>query len=277
MRQARLGGAMVAEEALGFVRTELVMGFPVTIAVANPDGEPSSLASRTASRREIAAAVAAVYDHLREVDVRFSPYRATSEVSRINGGELREEGFSPEMKRVLRLCEETKRATRGYFDPWRGERLDPSGLVKGLAVYDASGILRDRGFEDFCIEAGGDIEARGRCSGGEKWRIGIRSPFDPRTVVKAVALENRGIATSGLYARGEHIYNPLTGRNATETASFTVIGPNLFEADRFATAAFAMGRRGLELIRNSSDLDGYMIEHDGTATYTEGFLRYVTE
>jgi len=55
-----------------------------------------------------------------------------------------------------------------------------------------------------------------------------------------VYVTDEGIATSGTYLRGEHIYNPKTGEAASEIVSLTVIGPNIYEADRFATAAFAM-------------------------------------
>jgi thiamine biosynthesis lipoprotein len=224
----------------------------------------------------MAEAAAETFDYFREVDEQFSPFKESSEVSRINRGELSEAEYSPEMKRVLRLCDQTKRETHGYFDPWWKGRFDPSGLVKGLAAYDAASILKRRGFENFCIEAGGDIEVRGRNAGRHKWRIGIRNPFNPDTIVKTVVLENAGIATSGLYIRGEHIYNPITGKNAKEIASFTVIGPNVYEADRLATAAFAMGKGGLDLIASFPGFDAYMVEYSGVATYTDGFLRYVT-
>ena len=65
-------------------------------------------------------------------------------------------------------------------------------------------------------------------------------------IVKKLSIENKGIATSGTYARGEHIYNPKNPSEAIESiVSLTVIGPNIYEADRFATACFAMGKDGI--------------------------------
>jgi len=55
----------------------------------------------------------------------------------------------------------------------------------------------------------------------------------------------------------------------------TVIGPNVYEADRFATAAFAMGRKGIEFIEKLVDFEGYMIDAQARATFTSGFERYV--
>jgi thiamine biosynthesis lipoprotein len=154
-------------------------------------------------------------------------------------------------------------------------RFDPSGLVKGWSIWRASRILDDDGFVSFCIEAGGDIEVRGANDEGQPWVIGIRSPFDPSLLVRRLHLPSCGIATSGTYIRGEHIWNPRTGTPANEIASLTVIGPNVYEADRFATAAFAMGEPGIRFLAGVPDLEGYMVDSRGTATYTPGFARYL--
>ncbi len=55
----------------------------------------------------------------------------------------------------------------------------------------------------------------------------------------------------------------------------TVIGPDVYEADRFATAAFAMGRMGVAFVEGLDGFEGYMIDAQGIATYTSGFERYV--
>jgi thiamine biosynthesis lipoprotein len=89
--------------------------------------------------------------------------------------------------------------------------------------------------------------------------------------------DGMGVATSGTYVRGQHIYNPkILGPLETDILSLTVIGPNIYEADRFATAAFAMGREGIVFIERRDGLEGYMIDLNGQATLTSGFERYVT-
>jgi thiamine biosynthesis lipoprotein len=61
---------------------------------------------------------------------------------------------------------------------------------------------------------------------------------------------------------------------AEEIVSLTVIGPNIYEADRFATAAFAMGEKGILFIEDLAGFEGYMINHEGLATFTSGFKEY---
>jgi thiamine biosynthesis lipoprotein len=135
--------------------------------------------------------------------------------------------------------------------------------------------LKDAGFTNFYIDAGGDIEVAGN-KDGEPWRSGIRNPFNRKENVKVLAVTDKGIATSGTAIRGQHIYNPQNPDTLLQDiVSLTVIGPNVYEADRFATAAFAMGRRGIYFIEQLPAFEGYMIDASARATFTSGFERYV--
>ena len=216
-----------------------------------------------------------MFAYFRAVDERFSPYLPDSEASRIARRETAPDESSAEMREVLRLSEETKEMTGGFFDVWFKGRFDPSGLVKGWAINKAAQMLDVDGFISFCIEAGGDIETRGANDEGLPWAIGIRNPFDPSMLMHRLRLQNLGIATSGTYIRGKHIYNPRTGEKAADIASLTVIGPNVYEADRLATAAFAMGRAGIEFIAGLPQFDAYMVDWSARATFTPGFARYI--
>lgn len=214
-----------------------------------------------------------IFNYWQQVEDRFSTFKTTSEISKINRGEIREENFSPEMKTVLALSEETKKLTNGYFDIiTKNGQLDPLGLVKGWAIQQAAERLIAKGFNNFCLEIGGDIQVRGKNSQNQNWQIGIRNPFNLSEIVKVIVLgNNEGVATSGTYVRGEHIYNPRQHYEpATEIISLTVIGPNVYEADRFATAAFAMGEKGIGFIENLAGFEGYMIDKNGVATMTSG-------
>ena len=132
-----------------------------------------------------------------------------------------------------------------------------------------------RGLRNYYLDAGGDIQLAGT-KDGAPWRVGIRNPFNRAEHVKALAITDHGVATSGTAIRGQHIYNPYhAGQPIAEIVSMTVIGPDVYEADRFATAAFAMGRMGVAFIEGLDGFEGYMIDAQGIATYTSGFERYV--
>ena len=241
-----------------------IMGMPVNVMIADNVDELSQ-------KKDIEN----VFSYLRKVDERFSLYKTNSEMSRMNRGEVTADAASPELQEVLALCEQTKRETNGYFDIRINGQLDPSGLVKGWAIQNAAQLLRKKNYRNFFVEIAGDVQVLGRNEQGKKWRVGIQNPFQSGEIIKVVHLENCGIATSGNYERGEHIHNPMTHKPATEIASFTIIGPNVYEADRFATAAFAMGKSGLEFIESRPNLEGYMITKDQRGHWTSGFEKYV--
>ena len=217
-----------------------------------------------------------VFAYFEYVDEKFSTYKDNSEISRINRGELSLEESSPDMKTIFELAEQTLVETNGYFNIEHGSLYDPSGVVKGWAIFNAAKILRQSGVKDFYVEAGGDIQMSGMNAQGQNWRVGIRNPFNLDEIVKVLSVTDCGVATSGTYVRGQHIYNPLDeSQLITDVLSLTVIGCDIYEADRFATAAFAMGKSGIDFIECLVGFEGYMIDKDKMATFTTGFEKWV--
>lgn len=241
-----------------------MMGMPITVEVVTRAEDVAA-----------SAAIADVFLFFDYVDRTFSPYKADSEISQLNQGHLTLATVSDPVRHILALAEETKRDTNGYFDVYRQGVCDPSGLVKGWAIYNAAAMLAERGFRHYFVEAGGDIQAMGHNEAGEAWRVGIRNPFNMHEIVKVLSICDCGVATSGTYVRGQHIYNPktMTPLNS-DVLSLTVIGPNIYEADRFATAAFAMGAAGIEFIERLEGFEGYQIDRHGMATFTSGFAEW---
>lgn len=239
---------------------QVIMGMPITLEIVDPNVKKKDLDK--------------VFDYFRKVDEQFSTYKRNSEISKINQGIISKDNVSPLMQEVLNKCEETKKLTDGYFDIEKDGKLDPSGLVKGWAIYNASKLLLNDGFQNFYVDAGGDIQISGNNSEGKKWTIGIRNPFNRYENVKILCATNCGVATSGTAIRGQHIYNPKQKDvPITEIVSLTVIGKNIYEADRFATAAFAMGKDGISFLHKKG-FEAYMIDSNKKATYTEGFSKY---
>lgn len=237
----------------------LMMGMPIQITIKDPSVDESSFD--------------VVFNYFSQIDEMFSPYKETSEVTRINRG-LPENKWSTSMRVVMRLSEQTKRETQGYFDVWHTGVFDPSGLVKGWAINNASILLRHLGYTHFFIDAGGDIQTQ-TPSSKETWELGIRHPFRLDKIIKRIRISNEGVATSGTYLRGDHIYSPKNNYSkSSDIVSLTVIGPTIYEADRFATAGFAMGKEGIHFIENLRGYEGYMVDQEGIATMTTHFEEF---
>jgi thiamine biosynthesis lipoprotein len=237
-------------------RVESIMGMPILIDVYDD--------------RVSAKCVDAAFDWLRRVDAMFSTYRPDSEISRLNRRELAIDRCSPLVRSVLFSCERLRARTDGWFDhvaagaalnatgsPPTGAgpgcggnpgtpRVDPSGYVKGWAIDGVADILEQGGARNYCAEAAGDMRLAGVPAGEPCWRIGIRHPLHADEI--ALVLHSSGrcaVATSGTYARGEHIIDPRSGSAPRGVLSVTVVGDgDLATADALATAIFAMGADG---------------------------------
>lgn len=245
-------------------QTRILMGMPVTVEVVDRSVTEDVLAD--------------VFTYFAYIDTTFSPFKDDSEISRINKRELTFGEASADVRTIVALAEQTRRETNGYFDMLHNGVCDPSGIVKGWAIWHAAKRLRRQGYRHFYVDAGGDIQVDGYNSAGQPWRVGIRNPFTITEIVKVMTLSNCGVATSGTSIRGDHIYDPHQQETPIrDIVSLTVVGPNVYEADRFATAAFAMGRAGILFLEQLPGFEGYMIDADRQATFTSGFRRYISD
>ncbi|TXS44030.1 FAD:protein FMN transferase [Streptomyces sp. uw30] len=234
-------------------RVEHVMGFPVSLRV-----DDEHVGEETAD---------AVFAWLREVDARFSPFKADSEVCRLDRGEIARGDVSTDLDEVLGLCEEYRVATGGAFDvrlPGRG--LDPCAVVKGWSVQRAAELLKAAGARRFVLNAGGDVVAD-----GGPWRVGVRHPEQADRLCTVAELTDGAIATSARYERGDHIIDGRTGRPATGLLSLSVVASSLTLADTVATAAFAMGREGVEWAASREGCEVFAVDAGRGVLRTEGF------
>jgi FAD:protein FMN transferase len=236
------------------------MGMPIAIELADAD--------------DIDIDVEPAFAWLRTVDATFSTYREESEINRLDRGELDIAECRPEVDEVLTRCLALERATGGFFSVRAAGCLDPSGFVKGWAVDGAARRLEAAGAKRFCVNAGGDVVARGRPEPDRRWRVGIRHPEERERVAAVLEVEDLAVATSGEYERGAHIVDPHTGAPPSGLLSVTVVGPDLATADAYATAAFAMGADGPAWTASLDGYDALCITSDRRVLSTPGFARH---
>lgn len=238
-------------------RTQTVMGMPITIDLRDQATSDPALDE--------------AFAELIRVDELFSPFLPDSAVSQMNAGLLDARDAGGLVAEVIRLCRHYAALTDGYFAAWSADRFDPSGLVKGWAMARACAVLDAHGARNYFLDAAGDVRTRGHNGRGAPWRVGIRHPVQREKVARVVLAHDLAVATSGTYEKGRHIYNPHSGLPATSWISFTVVGPDIVAADVYATAAFAMGPRGLDFIEGLSDYEGYAIDPALHAHWSAGF------
>ena len=244
----------------GIRRVEHIMGMPIVVDVRDEDVDDVTLDE--------------MFDWLRWVDATFSTYTSDSEISRLNRGELALADAHPEVAAVLNRCEQLRVETDGYFDVRAADPgvVDPSGLVKGWSVDRAAALLDAAGLRNYAVNAAGDMRLRGRAVPELHWRVGIQHPLEQDQVARVIDTNDLAVATSGEYARGEHVFDPYTHRPPAGILSVTITGPDLATADAYATAVFAMGAE--RAAHWTARLRGYQamtILADGRVLSTSGF------
>ncbi|MEM7055157.1 MAG: FAD:protein FMN transferase, partial [Pseudomonadota bacterium] len=125
-------------------------------------------------------------------------------------------------------------------------RLDFSGIGKGLAVHMVCEQLKQLGFQDALVNAGGDVMVCGETD--QPWRVAIRDPAGG--VLQTLAIDQPlAVFTSGNYYRygewnGEryaHILDPRNGQPVNQVMQATVIHADPLLADAAATALIVAG------------------------------------
>ena len=229
----------------------------------------------------VEAAVEAAFARLHQIDARFSPYLADSEISRIGRGELEVGAAHPEVVAVLQACEALRVESGGRFSAWgfRADgRLDPSGYVKGWAIDEAATRLRAGGVTEFVVSIGGDLYAAGvpdAATAARGWGVGIVDPANSAAIVAPLTVRDRAVATSGLAERGAHIVDARTGSAALTWRSLTVVHPSAARADAAATVGILMGDDALSWIDRDPDAAALGVTHDGRLTWTPRMVQYL--
>lgn len=160
-----------------------------------------------------------------------------------------------------------------------GVRVHLGGIGKGYAVDRGAAILRRAGFQDFLIQAGGDLYAAGR-HGDRPWRVGL---FDPRghdgETFATVELDDETFSTSGDYerffikdsVRFHHLLDPQTGQPARSCRSVTILARNALTADWASTGVFIMGpEAGMALVESLPDVEAVIVTADNEVRVSSG-------
>lgn len=156
--------------------------------------------------------------------------------------------------------------------------LDFNAVAQGYTTDMIGDFLLSKNVNNFLVDVGGEILARGRKPNGELWKVGIEKPAEnkdsERIVQEIVELENRSIVTSGNYRkyverggkRYSHSLNPMTGYPAeNKLLSATIIADNTAWADCLASICMVVGlEKAIEIVSPipSIGIEAYFIYLD---------------
>jgi len=160
----------------------------------------------------------------------------------------------------------------------KGTFLDFNAIAKGYAVDVIAEFLECQYTENYLVEIGGEIRAKGvNIEKQSTWKVGLENPnFEgEQSILKSITLQDEAMATSGTYRkfkidaqgnRYSHIIDAKTGYpSKTNLLSISVITKDCMIADAYATAFQAMGIDNVKgFLKDHPELKVFLIFENDT-------------
>ena len=155
--------------------------------------------------------------------------------------------------------------------------IDFNAIAKGYAIDRLAELLDQKDIENYLIEVGGEIVAKGENKLKQKsWIVGIDDPQveEGRRLKLTLQLRDNAMASSGNYRKFRvdsttgkkfvHTIDPKTGYTKnSDVLAVSVIAKNCAKADAYATAFMAMElSESIKYLRSHEELDAYIIYVD---------------
>ncbi|HUS48327.1 MAG TPA: DUF2271 domain-containing protein, partial [Phycisphaerae bacterium] len=124
-------------------------------------------------------------------------------------------------------------------------------------------------------------------AGSKAWKVGVADPAkntENDRPLAELALSNKGVATSGNYARYVEVagrrrsgmIDPRTGRTADDVAGATVVAGDAITADALATAFSVMGpQKALALVQQLDGVECLLVDAAGKQYSSKGWAALV--
>lgn len=155
--------------------------------------------------------------------------------------------------------------------------FDFNAIAKGYAIDRLAKMMDVRGIQDYLLEVGGELVAKGENQIKKKpWIIGIDDPQleNERKLKISIQLKDKSLASSGNYRHFRidsltgkkyvHTIDPKTGfTKNSNTLAATILSDNCATADAYATAFMAMDLdEAVKLLTVQRELEGYIVYLD---------------
>ncbi len=174
-------------------------------------------------------------------------------------------------------------------------KVDFNAIAQGYSADLIGKILEKKGIENYLVDVGGEVIAKGRKTDKSSWKVGIEKPAqegdETRNIDIIINLENKALATSGNYRRFflkdgikySHTIDPSTGFPVSHTLlSASVLAADCMTADAFATAFMVMGvEKSKAFLANNPDLEAHFIYTNQEGKYetwtSEGLQKLISK
>lgn len=162
-----------------------------------------------------------------------------------------------------------------------GMRLDLGGIAKLPILQAGLDVLHGHGMHDVLIDGGGDVLASGHPH-GRRWRVGLRDPRAPQTLLGSIDLDEGVLAASGTYERGfdrdgrryHHVLDPRSGQPTDGLRGVFLLGRSVQAVNGLGVAAMVAGpTRGMPMLRALRSVDTLAVASTGAVAMTGSMAR----
>lgn len=256
----------------------------------------------------------------KNIDVKLEPefiscFKRSMEISKITNGAfditagsmINAWGFGPEERKTMtpEIIESLKLITDYRKIKIQNKRikkeipemkLDMNAISKGYTSDLFAKFLTEKGCENYMVEIGGEVVAKGENAKGKTWMIGISTPNEDllssiSKIQAKIQLPDLAMATSGNYRnfyivdgkKYAHTIDPITGYPVQHSLlSATVLAKDCMTADAFATAFMVLGLDlSIEIARQVQEIEVYFIYADNKGNnqiyMSDNFGQYLAE
>lgn len=169
-------------------------------------------------------------------------------------------------------------------------KLDVGSIAKGYATECIAKEIKDKGYDNLIISAGGNIKAIGKpmAEDRSKWGVGIQNPYsidDPNaeSKIETLFITTGSVVSSGDYERFytykgkrySHIIDPKTLYPAETFRQVTIYTENSALADFLSTTLYILSYEEGLLLAKKMNVDVMWVFKDKSIKYTENLAKYM--
>lgn len=160
--------------------------------------------------------------------------------------------------------------------------IDLGAISKGYTTKVVGEYLKANGFNQFIINAGGNILVGDHYNNG-LYKIGVEDPNKIGGIYQIIKAKNMAVVTSGGYERFyeyggklyHHIIDPNTLMPSNYMKSVTIVTDNSALGDALSTILFLMPiDEGKKYIKQFDNVEAIWYANDDTIIKSEGFSKY---
>lgn len=154
-------------------------------------------------------------------------------------------------------------------------RMDFSGIAKGYITDLVSQYFKNSGWQNFLVDSGGDIFAKGKNENHDKWGIEVEGIAKEKIILN---LENSAVATSGITRKKweagcekyHHLINPKHPYDFSfDLKSVTVMAEICERADVLAKVLYLMGQKNGVEYANKKNIACIYLDYRGNIFLSE--------